>query len=126
VTDSSQPPICHIHARPHASPIIPPPDQIDEMKILQKLARDSDPRVRLRAVDLLIDLKAKAKIDPDKRAADESDNFLDELTSDELARLDALLASLRDFKEEIYSTRPHLRPSGGRPPDAPEDVAPEM
>ena len=55
MTDGSNPLICHIHAGRNASPIIS--DEIDEIKILKKLARDSNPQIRLRAVDLLLEAK---------------------------------------------------------------------
>jgi hypothetical protein len=113
VTDGSNPPICHIHARGTSSPLIPPPDEIDEIKILKRLARDSNPQVRLKAVDLLLDLKAKGEAAPSE--AEQTDRFLDALTEEESARLDAILEQLRNLKEEVWTREPHLRPrfSGG-------------
>jgi hypothetical protein len=55
-----QAPLCHLHdGRDPVSPIIPPPDEVDEMKILKRLARSSDQRISLRAVDLLLTLQQK-------------------------------------------------------------------
>src|SRR5688500_2452990 len=58
VADGSNPPVCSVHQGKVTSPIIA--DEIDEIKILKRLARDTNPQVRLRAVDLLLDLKRKA------------------------------------------------------------------
>ena len=103
--------MCHIH-KGGATGIIPPSDEIDEVKILKKLARDSDPRVRLRAVDLLLE---------QKRRGDEASSpvesreavlhaFLKALTDEERARLIEILGTLRAFKETVYERRPDLRP----------------
>jgi hypothetical protein len=61
VNDGSNPPLCHLHnGAPLPSPILPPADEVDEMKTLKRLAHDRDPQIRLRAVDLLIKIREKA------------------------------------------------------------------
>ncbi|HEY7566553.1 MAG TPA: hypothetical protein VH762_03230, partial [Gemmatimonadaceae bacterium] len=64
MTDGSNPPVCHIHraiaAGKAANPLTEPAD-IDELAIVKKLARSGDERVKLRAVELLLELKAKAQ-----------------------------------------------------------------
>jgi hypothetical protein len=119
VTDGSNPPICHIHTGRAGG--IAQPNELDEIKILQKLARDSDPRVRLRAVDLLIDLKAKAKTEPAKQD-DSYEEFFDALTEDELARFDDLLGQIKALKETVYARAPQLRPLSSI---APREVPPQ-
>ena len=66
VKDGSNPPLCHLHrANPALSPIIPQADDLDELKLLRRLAHDRDSRVRLRAVDLLIKIRDRAERDND-------------------------------------------------------------
>ena len=122
MTDGSNPAICHIHAGRNASPIIP--DEIDEIKILKKLARDSNPQIRLRAVDLLLDLKAKRAESPHHAREQESELFLDVLTDEEIARLDAILEMLRDFKEEVWAREPVMSHSSAERGVDPRSVTP--
>jgi hypothetical protein len=116
VTDGSIPAICHKH-RPDAPAVgvIPPDDQIDEVKILKKLARDANPQVRLRAVDLLLSLKAKGATttDPHEPAVD-----ITRLTPSERSRLEQLLLAIREVREEVWTRDPQQRPSWAPQPIA--------
>jgi hypothetical protein len=55
VRDASSPAQCHIHLGKLNSPVIP--TEVDEIGILKRLARDPNPQIKLRAVDLLLSLK---------------------------------------------------------------------
>ena len=106
VTDGSNPPVCHIHAGRSKSPIIS--DEVDEVKILKRLARDANPQVRLRAVDLLLSLKEK---DRDKPTAQRQPPFyVDALTDDERTRLGALMQQYKAFQQEVWARDPSQRP----------------
>lgn len=115
VTDGLLPALCHKH-KPNAPAVgvIPPDDQIDEVKILKKLARDANPQVRLRAVDLLLSLKAKTT-DQHEPAVD-----IKRLTADERSRLERLLLAIREVREEVWTRDPQQRPSWApQPVEAP-------
>src|SRR5688500_4190035 len=96
VADGSNPPVCSVHQGKTTSPLIPPANEIDEIKILMKLARDSVPRVRLRAVDLLLDLKAKAKGEKtfDGSGVTSARAFVEALTVDERVTVRSLLMQM--------------------------------
>lgn len=104
--------ICSAHSR-QPSGCIPPSDQIDEIAILKKLARDSNPQVRLRAVDLLLSLKDKGQ---DEARRHDYAPFLKALTQDERTELINLVDALHDFKERIYAREPELRLDWETPP----------
>jgi hypothetical protein len=100
VADGSNPPICFIHAKGSQSPIIPPPEQIDELKVLKQLARNSDPRIRLRAVDLLISLRTKdekgcARCAEHQAQDDEARAVAARANDDQSAQLRVLMAEAR-------------------------------
>lgn len=117
VTDGSLPALCHKH-KPNAPAvgIIPPEEAIDEVKILRKLARDANPQVRLRAVDLLLSLKSKDAPTSASRALGVD---VARLTPSERTRLEALVAAVRAVYEEVWKRSPDQRPSW-----APEPVDP--
>lgn len=50
----SNPQLCSMHDGSVISPVMPDPAWFNEMDILRKLSKDKDPRVRLRACDLLL------------------------------------------------------------------------
>jgi hypothetical protein len=97
VTDGSHPPMCHLHnGTPSASPIIPPPDEVDEMKILRRLAKDPTPQIRLRAVDLLISLRQKEEKGCERCAAElaaarERADAIERMTDAQIAEARALI-----------------------------------
>lgn len=101
VADGSNPPVCHLHNGSPPPAIIP--DDVDEMKILRKLTRDSNPQVRLRAVDLLISLKQKQEKGCRQctdRAAKEAatEDMLHRLTIEQRTRLRELIAEVNAIK----------------------------
>ncbi len=62
VSDDSNPPTCHVHAALAAGQPVSPltePAEIDEIRILKRLANDKNPQVRLRAVDQLLSWQSK-------------------------------------------------------------------
>jgi hypothetical protein len=92
--------ICAVHTGVARSPVIPPDGEIDEIAILKKLAKDTNPQVRLRAVDLLLSLKSKAS----SEARDDRQRTpfaVSELTDDERTTLSALVTSARAFKHAV-------------------------
>lgn len=117
VTDGSNPSLCHKH-KPNAPAvgIIPPDEAIDEVKILRKLARDANPQVRLRAVDLLLSLKSK---DAPVAGTREPGIDLKRLTTSERSRLEQLLIQVRAIREEIWERDPIQRPSWALEPIVP-------
>lgn len=107
----SNPALCAFHDGSTQSAVVMPDDQIDEVKILRKLARDRNPQVRLRAVDLLLSIKKEQPRDP----RSDADAFIKALSSDERSELTELLGQLRAFKERIYAREPELRPDSDTP-----------
>lgn len=102
VIDGSQPPLCHLHrANPNLSPIIPPPDaDVDEIKLLRQLTRSTDPRVKLRAVDLLITLRRKDEKGCE-RCAERAEK--DRARADCVARMtDAQIAVVRALTKQAF------------------------
>jgi hypothetical protein len=89
--------ICAVHTGVARSPVIPPDGEIDEIAILKKLAKDSNPTVRLRAVDLLLSLKSKGSSDERQRAP----FTVSELTDDERNTLTELIARVREFRHAV-------------------------
>jgi hypothetical protein len=51
--------LCHIHLGKGRSPIIPPDDEIDEIKILKRLARSRDDTTARHAAMALLEIKQK-------------------------------------------------------------------
>lgn len=100
VVDGSNPPTCHLHrAKPNLSPIIPPPDEVDAMKILRRLAHDRDARVRLRAVDLLIRQKTeKDATCPRCELLRRDANYMDQLTKEQRAEIYLIVQRLKAIK----------------------------
>jgi hypothetical protein len=132
VADGSNPPLCHIHAaisRGQAvSPLTDTGDEIDEVKILKRLARDSNPQVRLRAVDLLLEVKRKNRDRADEKAATGPTmrDFLLVLTPSEREEVADLIVRLRALQRRVYEKRPDLRPPTWAPDVAPAaDVVPD-
>jgi hypothetical protein len=117
VTDGSNPALCHKH-RSNAPTVgvIPPDDEIDEVKILKKLARDANPQVRLRAVDLLLSLKSK---EPSLSQTRQLGVDIARLTTSERSRLEQLLLEIRAVREEIWERDPIQRPSWAVMPSVP-------
>jgi hypothetical protein len=128
VADGSQPPLCHIHAAiargQASSPLTEPIDDIDEVKILKRLARDSNPQVRLRAVDLLLEVKRKNKEKAeDGPAGPTPRQFLDALTPEERTAVQSLVTQLREIQKVVYARAPKLRPITWPPEDSTIRVA---
>lgn len=122
VADGSNPPLCHIHAamaRGEAASALTDTD-VDEIAILKRLARSSNEQIKLRAVDLLLEVKRKQKATDDERqlvAGPTARQFLDALTADEREQVRALVRQLREIQRGVYERQPKLRP----PMWAPED-----
>ena len=53
----SNPQLCHLHDGSTITPFTRDPSEFEPHEILQKLMRDPNPQIRLRAVDLLLSLK---------------------------------------------------------------------
>ena len=103
VIDGSHPPLCHLHrAKPNLSPIIPPPDaEVDEIKLLKQLTRSTDPRVKLRAVDLLITLRRKDEKGCE-RCAEAAEK--DRVRADIVSRMtDAQIAEVCALKKQFFA-----------------------
>ncbi len=109
VSDGSNPPVCHVHQQVAAGqPVgaLTEPAEIDEMRILKRLANDKNPQVRLRAVDQLLSWQSKQLTCPACAARSEHDEELAErlaAASDEdkerasaLLREGLVLLSLRE------------------------------
>jgi hypothetical protein len=110
VTDGSQPPICHIHraaaaGNPHnnASGMNHAVDRSPE-EILRRLLRDSDPNVRLRALDLWQKHFENRAHTPDEPYRD----LLHAATDNERETLSRLLDQLNETKHAIYQRHPDL------------------
>src|SRR5688572_6002272 len=93
-------PLCHIHVAKAQGQSFSPltqPVEINEVSILKKLARDPDPRVRLRAVDLLLEEKRREreKHEAKPTGGPTARMFLDALLPDERAEVLELLRRLR-------------------------------
>jgi hypothetical protein len=110
VGDGTSPPVCHIHRTKVNGGGLMAPIDLNEMEILKKLARDSNPQVRLRAVDLLLSLKREARAEaPDTRNSD----FLKRATP---AQRDAL----RDLLKQIAAIKTAVL---GQPAQEPHNAA---
>ena len=103
--ENPQAPLCHLHrANPNLSPIIPPADaDVDAIKLLKQLTRSTDPRVKLRAVDLLISLQEKDEKDCERcaRLRDESAVSHDawrRLTDEQMQELGAMFKRFKELK----------------------------
>lgn len=125
VTDGSMPAICHKH-KPNAPAVgvIPPDDAIDPVKILQKLAKDANPQVRLRAVDLLLSLKPSQEV---KSCTSEMAVDPKRLTPSERRRFEVVLRQFHAICEEVWTRDPQQRPESMPPPPEPAwdvDMAP--
>ena len=103
--------ICSVHSETLKSPIIP--SEVDELVILKKLARSSNEQIKLRAVDLLLSLRAKTTPLP---ATPSQAGFLADCTPEERAELIALIDRFKAIREQVYTRRPELRPEGSAPP----------
>lgn len=110
VTDGSQPPVCHIHraaasGSPHnnASGMNQPLDRTPE-EILRRLLRDSDPNVRLRALDLW----QKRFEDREKAPNNSYHDLLHAATDDERKEFWHLVDRLNEVKDTIYQRHPGL------------------
>lgn len=103
VTDGSQPPICHVHRLQQqgkgSSPLIP--TEVDEISILKRLARDTSPQIRLRAVDILLSMKSGAGCErcaSEVSRAAELDQVLLRATQSQRLRLRDLVAEVKAIK----------------------------
>jgi hypothetical protein len=120
VADGSNPPLCHIHAaiargQSH-SPLMDSGDEIDEVKILKRLARSKDDRVKLRAVDLLLEVKRR-RLEAPAPAGPNYYPFVKALTTEERALVSELTMRFRALKEAVYERCPELAPASWRPAD---------
>jgi hypothetical protein len=108
--------LCSKHdGTPNAGVTAPTTEPLTPLEIIQKLMRDRDPSIRLRAVNAYLDQQAKQeKGCPQCEARAEDDRltkaFLAALTADERERLVGLLVAVRLFKEDIWARLPNLRP----------------
>jgi hypothetical protein len=124
VADGSSPPICSVHqqqAKGNAGSLTQPVAANPE-DIYQRLMRDSDPAIRLRAVDAWMAYQDKQKSGCDTcRARAEAnkinDQFVAALTDDERDEMGYAMAPYRQFKERMYQRYPQLRPDGYTPGD---------
>jgi hypothetical protein len=86
---------------------------VDEMKILKRLARDANPQVRLRAVDLLISLRKDEKRACERCAADaeksrDLDDELSRTTKEQREQLYSLLAQVKTLRA-VARTQPVIQ-----------------
>jgi len=116
-SDDTIPALCHIHralANGQHAPLTEP--VFDPLNDLRKLARSSDERVRLRAIDLLIELERKAAERRDAKSASGDGPtgtvILAAMTDKERARVRHLCAQLREIQGAVFERRPDLRPAG--------------
>jgi hypothetical protein len=116
-TDFTSPALCHIHrAKAQGQAVNPQTESVfDGLKELRRLTRSSDDRVRLRAVDLLIELERKAAEKRDRSASPagfSGSAFIDVLTADERSRLRVLTDAFKRLQTDVYERHPQLRPAG--------------
>jgi hypothetical protein len=120
VSDGLLPPMCHVHRMQaqglSTSPLTVPVEANPE-DMYQRLMRDSDPAIRLRALQAWLDYEDKKKSGCDTcraRAEAEKINaeFIPALSEEERIHLADLLEPWRAFKEEMFVKYPHLRPEG--------------
>src|SRR5262245_13705850 len=108
VTDGSQPPICHIHRHKANGTLagIAQPAQRTPEEIVRKLLDDSDPSVRLRAVEMW-------QKHFESRNADNGAGHRDLirlLTDDEKAALREAIDWIDAIKDAVYARHPDLEP----------------
>ncbi|HXT69385.1 MAG TPA: hypothetical protein VN700_06510 [Vicinamibacterales bacterium] len=101
VGDASQPPVCHIHKNLANGGTLTTPVELDEVEILRKLARDSNPQVRLRAVDLLLSLKRETSAHVRSGGALTSADVVRNATPAERERLQSLIKQVASIKATI-------------------------
>jgi hypothetical protein len=108
VTDGSQPPICHIHRNKANGTLagIAQPKTRTPKEIIEKLLTDSDPSVRLRAVEMW------QKHFEHKEQSDNGQyhELLRLMIEDERDHLKACLDTIADLKEQVYDRNPDLEP----------------
>src|SRR5688500_11733432 len=86
--------VCAVHARGSQSPVIPTPD-ISPLGIIQALMRDSDPAIRLRAVDMFQkyeERKGCAICEARESDSRNKDDVFARATHEQLTELSELLA----------------------------------
>lgn len=117
VSDGSNPPLCHIHlAISRGQAVNPQTDPVfDPMKDLHQLTRSSDDRVKLRAIDLILELKRKDEEKQARRVSaggPSAKDVLDAMTDDEREEIRLLSARFREIQRAVFTRRPDLTPSG--------------
>ncbi len=101
VKDGSQPPLCHIHkavATGEASPLFQA--STDPVAILQKLLRDKDPAIRLRAVNAWFDYQQKQGCPTCKASLTSSADLADvisRMTTDQKELARGLIKGMHDL-----------------------------
>lgn len=100
--DGSNPPICHVHKALAAgtSGLSHFEPTLSEIELLQRLTRDKNPQVRLRAIDLLLEEKRRGESCPTcaSRRAANPDLDLNDLTDAQRLELAEALATIRRIK----------------------------
>ena len=112
--ENPQAPLCHLHrANPNLSPIIPPVDaDVDAIKLLNQLTRSTDPRVKMRAVDLLIQLRKKEEKECERCAeraasARASEDAVARMTDAQIAEIHAMSKRFHAIKD-LALTQPYF------------------
>ena len=102
--ENPQAPLCHLHrVNPNLSPIIPPVEDVDAIKLLGQLTKSTDPRVKLRAVDLLISLRKKDEKECERCAARAAEQRISE---DVTARMtDAQIAEMHEMGKRFRAIK---------------------
>jgi hypothetical protein len=115
VADGSNPPICHVHkavAQGTSHSAMTEPATFDGLKELRRLTRSTDDRVRLRAVDLLIELERKEAAKRDRSMTPHGEFgarvLLDAMTPEEREAIGELITRLRDIQRGVYRRRRDL------------------
>jgi hypothetical protein len=110
VSDGSNPPVCHVHRlqqQGKGTSALTQPVERSPLEIIQRLMRDRDPSIRLRAANAYLDHLGKPQ--PDARPTEWHD-FVKALSENERVEMLALLQALDEFKKRIYTREPDLRP----------------
>jgi hypothetical protein len=115
VADGSIPPICHVHQQKGNVGSLTQPVDANPEDIYQRLMRDSDPAIRLRAVDAWLAYQDKKKSGCDTcraraEAEKRSDQFVAALSEAERYEMGDVMAPYHQFKERMYLRHPDLRP----------------